>query len=172
MITKIITSWNDIFMAFLNNEIIAGIPYWRFYCNNHSTSYNTWWTYNCSKIAMVITNPMRSMKILGLMNAQHSSELSTLSFKWRQCLQQCNVTLNISMTSNVTQFGTRIGTESAQNRHRIGPLPCSIYKFDMTSMYIFSIIDLGKCAPQANKLSLLRENTPVSYFAGADRGFI
>ena len=65
--------------------------------------------------------------------------MSTLSFKWRQCLQQCNVTLNISMTSNVTQFGTRIGTESAQNRHRIGPLPCSIYKFDMTSIYIFSI---------------------------------
>ena len=25
-------------------------------------------------------------------------------------------------------------------------------------MYIFSIIDLGKCAPQANKLSLLRDN--------------
>ena len=69
-------------------------------------------------------------------------------------LLQCIVTLEISMTSNIVQCGTRIGTE---NRHRIGPLPCSIYKFDMTSVYIFSIIDLGKSAPQANKLSLLRE---------------
>ena len=61
------------------------------------------------------------------------------------------------MTSNIVQFGTSLEPESAQNRTRIGPLPCSIYKFNMTSMYIFSIIDLGKCAPQANKLSLLRD---------------
>ena len=47
------------------------------------------------------------------------------------------------------QFGTnRIGAESDH---------CLVAYIYLTSMYIFTIIDLGKSAPQANKLSLLRD---------------